>query len=293
MSYFHAKKVALCLAAAALVLGLAACGSSSDSSEAVSGTLEPLSGAPAEYQGVAGEATLERADGGTTVSLSADGLKPKTAYVAHLHTQGCDQADPGGPHFKFDPRGADEPPNELHLSLLAGASGSASGKATSDREVPVGEAGSLVLHEADSEHMTAAAEGGEPETIFVHEGRHHGENEAGGEHSGPVAIACAELEAGGQAGMAGGQEAGIPTVVVRNDEPVGGIQRLEYSAGDEIRFKVESDKAEEIHLHGYDVMKDVPAGGSVTFELPAEIEGIFEAELEGVGVQIAEIRVNP
>jgi len=85
----------------------------------------------------------------------------------------------------------------------------------------------------------------------------------------------------------------VPTIVVRNDEPVDGIERLEYNAGETIRFKVESDKAEEVHLHGYDVMKDIPAGGSVTFDLPAEIEGIFEAELEGVGVQIAEIRVNP
>ena len=90
----------------------------------------------------------------------------------------------------------------------------------------------------------------------------------------------------------GGKEA-IPTIVVRNGEPVDGIERLEYNAGETIRFKVESDKAEEVHLHGYDVMKDVPAGGSVTFDVPAEIEGIFEAELEGVGVQIAEIRVNP
>jgi hypothetical protein len=285
------KKIALSLAMAALALGLAACGSSSNGSETISGTLEPLSGAPADYQGVAGEARLERADGGTTISLRASGLKPKTAYVAHLHTQGCEQADPGGSHFKFDPQGGDEPPNEIHLSLTSGASGSGDAKASSEREVPIGEAGSVVLHEGGSdEHMTAAA-GSEPETIFVHAG-HHGEDEAGDEHSGPVPIACAELEGGGQASAAGAQ-AGIPTIVVRNDEPVGGIQRLEYSAGDEIRFKVESDKAEEVHLHGYDVMKDVPAGGSVTFELPAEIEGIFEAELEGVGVQIAEIRVNP
>jgi hypothetical protein len=40
-------------------------------------------------------------------------------------------------------------------------------------------------------------------------------------------------------------------------------------------------------------MKDVPAGGSVSFSFPAEIEGIFEAELEGRKEQIAEIRVNP
>ncbi|HVQ57554.1 MAG TPA: hypothetical protein VMS60_01485 [Solirubrobacterales bacterium] len=85
----------------------------------------------------------------------------------------------------------------------------------------------------------------------------------------------------------------VPTIVVRKGEPVGGIQELEFDSGEQIRFKVSSDAAEEIHVHGYDIAKEVPAGGSVEFDFPAEIEGIFEAELEGLGVQIAELRVNP
>jgi hypothetical protein len=85
----------------------------------------------------------------------------------------------------------------------------------------------------------------------------------------------------------------VPTIVIRNGEPVGGIKELEYDAGDEIRFEVTSDVADEVHVHGYDLMQDVPAGGTVSFDFPAEIEGIFEAELEGRREQIAEIRVNP
>jgi hypothetical protein len=85
----------------------------------------------------------------------------------------------------------------------------------------------------------------------------------------------------------------VPTIVVRDGEPVGGIQELEYDAGDEIRFEVSSDAAEEIHVHGYDLMEDVRAGGTASFDFPAEIEGIFEVELEGLGEQIAELRVNP
>jgi hypothetical protein len=84
-----------------------------------------------------------------------------------------------------------------------------------------------------------------------------------------------------------------PKIVIKNGEPVGGVQELEYNAGDQIRFEVDSDVADEIHVHGYDLMKDVPAGGSVTFTFPAEIEGIFEVELEGRREQIAELRVNP
>jgi hypothetical protein len=85
----------------------------------------------------------------------------------------------------------------------------------------------------------------------------------------------------------------VTTIVIRNGEPVGGVQELEYSAGEQVRFTVRSDVADEIHVHGYDLMKDVPAGGSVSFSFPAEIEGIFEVELEGLKEQIAELRVNP
>jgi heme/copper-type cytochrome/quinol oxidase subunit 2 len=84
-----------------------------------------------------------------------------------------------------------------------------------------------------------------------------------------------------------------PTIVIKNGKPVGGIAELTYNAGDQIRFKVDSDVSEEIHVHGYDLMKDVEAGGSVTFDFPASIEGVFEAELEGRGEQIAELTVNP
>lgn len=89
------------------------------------------------------------------------------------------------------------------------------------------------------------------------------------------------------------EDAKAGTIVVKNGEPVGGVQRLEYSAGDRVRFTVDSDTADEVHVHGYDLMKDVPAGGSVSFSFPAEIEGIFEVELEEHAEQIAELRVNP
>ena len=85
----------------------------------------------------------------------------------------------------------------------------------------------------------------------------------------------------------------VAVVVNQQGEPVGGVQELTYKKGDQIQFKVEVPFEEEVHLHGYDLMKDVPAGGSVSFEFPAEIEGIFEAELEGEAEQILDLRVEP
>jgi hypothetical protein len=114
-----------------------------------------------------------------------------------------------------------------------------------------------------------------------------------------VLLAALALSACGSSGGNGSttnqnaQAGPVPTIVIKNGEPVGGIKQLEYSAGEQIQFKVESDIAEEVHFHGYEVMKDVKAGGTVSFDMPAEIEGIFEVELEGRKEQIAEITVNP
>jgi hypothetical protein len=94
----------------------------------------------------------------------------------------------------------------------------------------------------------------------------------------------------------GSSDAGtVPTIVIdKEGKPEGGIAELSYRNGEQIHFRVEVPFEEEVHLHGYDVMKEVPkGGGTVTYDLPAEIEGVFEAELEGHKEQIAEIKVEP
>jgi Cu-Zn family superoxide dismutase len=303
------KKLALLLAALALSVGLVACGGGDDSSstsvssessssdnseEAIGGTFEPLAGLPQPYENVTGEADLTRADGETTIAISLDGLVANTKYMAHLHTGGCGGEDPGGPHFKFDPSGGEEPPNEIHLMFTTNGDGSGKAKVTSDREVPEGEAGSVVVHTA-GDAMSASAGTQQFASLLVHEGEEHNEpgHDGGGIQPLSAKIACAELEGGSTETAAEDASGSVPTIEVKNDEPVGGVQELEFDSGEEIRFRVSSDAAEEIHVHGYDVAKDVPAGGTVEFSFPAEIEGIFEVELEALGTQIAELRVNP
>jgi hypothetical protein len=85
----------------------------------------------------------------------------------------------------------------------------------------------------------------------------------------------------------------VTTIVIKHGKPVGGIADLTYNKGEQVRFKVDSDVGDEVHVHGYDIMKDVKAGGSVSFDFPATIEGVFEAELEGRKEQILELTVNP
>ncbi|MDW5596793.1 hypothetical protein VSS74_20775 [Conexibacter stalactiti] len=85
----------------------------------------------------------------------------------------------------------------------------------------------------------------------------------------------------------------VPRIVVRDLQPVGGVKELVFHKGDTIRFVVDSDAPEEVHLHGYDVAEDVAPGQPARFAVKANIEGIFEAELEHSGTQIASITVEP
>lgn len=73
----------------------------------------------------------------------------------------------------------------------------------------------------------------------------------------------------------------------------GKVTELEYTEGERARFRVRSPQPEEIHVHGYDIYRDIPAGETVTVSFPADITGIFEIELHNAGEPIAELRVNP
>jgi hypothetical protein len=85
----------------------------------------------------------------------------------------------------------------------------------------------------------------------------------------------------------------VPRITIVGGQPQGGVQELEFTAGDEVRFEVDSDVAEHVHVHGYDVIQDVTPGKPAVFAFPADVEGVFEVELEDSHVPIAEITVNP
>jgi hypothetical protein len=73
----------------------------------------------------------------------------------------------------------------------------------------------------------------------------------------------------------------------------GKVTKLRFEQGETVRFRVQADVADHVHVHGYDLMEDVEPGKTVTFSFPADITGIFEIELEDAGEQIAQLRVDP
>src|SRR3954454_1883303 len=64
------------------------------------------------------------------------------------------------------------------------------------------------------------------------------------------------------------QAAPVP-ILVRNGKPVGGVKKITVNKGDRVRFTVNSDVADEIHVHGYDLHEDVQKGGTASFSFPA------------------------
>jgi len=81
-------------------------------------------------------------------------------------------------------------------------------------------------------------------------------------------------------------------VLVKGGKPVGGIQRATVKKGQKVAIVVHSDVADEVHVHGYDLHKDVDPGGTVRIVFPATITGVFEAELEDRKLQIVEFTVE-
>ena len=73
----------------------------------------------------------------------------------------------------------------------------------------------------------------------------------------------------------------------------GKVTKLRFTEGETVRFRVRHDSPEHVHIHGYDIMKDLEPGKTVTISFKATITGIFEIELEDSAEQIGELRVDP
>jgi len=71
------------------------------------------------------------------------------------------------------------------------------------------------------------------------------------------------------------------------------VVKLRYDKGETVHFRVRSPVDEEVHVHGYDLKKDVKAGQTAAMVFKATIDGIFEIEFENSAKQIAELRVDP
>lgn len=82
------------------------------------------------------------------------------------------------------------------------------------------------------------------------------------------------------------------TVDVVSGEPVDGARRVEVDLGSVVALMVTSDVAEEVHVHGYDILQAVSAHHPAHFAFVAEIPGVFEVELEGSGPLLLQLQIS-
>jgi hypothetical protein len=82
-------------------------------------------------------------------------------------------------------------------------------------------------------------------------------------------------------------------IVVRGGEPVGGVRNVTVSKGRQVVLIVTSDVADEVHLHGYNLKRDVVPGSPARLPFRSTIVGTVEVELEQRGLPLARITTQP
>jgi heme/copper-type cytochrome/quinol oxidase subunit 2 len=69
-------------------------------------------------------------------------------------------------------------------------------------------------------------------------------------------------------------------------------RRVRVSRGDRVRIQVQSDQADEVHVHGFDLSKDVGPGKPATVEFTANLPGVWEVELENAKRKLFDLEVR-
>ena len=106
-----------------------------------------------------------------------------------------------------------------------------------------------------------------------------------------IAIVVIVVAGGGGSSSSGSENAastgGVPLLTQ------GRVTKLQYTQGDQVRFRVRTGNADEVHVHGYNIEKETQAGKPLTISFKATINGIFEIELHHADVQIGQLTVQP
>lgn len=111
--------------------------------------------------------------------------------------------------------------------------------------------------------------------------------------SGPTTTATSVATTTTAADTTTSKPAEVPRIKVEDGVKTEGLDTLSVRVGETVRFEVEADVADEIHVHGYDLVFETLPEEEVLVEFVADATGIFEVELEGSGLTIVDIEVTP
>jgi plastocyanin len=81
-------------------------------------------------------------------------------------------------------------------------------------------------------------------------------------------------------------------VQVAGDQVTGDTGRVTVAAGTQVTLVITSDVADEAHLHGYDIEKELTPGEPAEMTFDATIPGVFEVELHEAGTVLLTLQVS-
>lgn len=81
--------------------------------------------------------------------------------------------------------------------------------------------------------------------------------------------------------------------VLRDGRRVSGPAVVVAAVGDTLRLRVRGDRADELHVHGYEITRRLPADHLVVIELRLTHSGRFDIELHHAHEQLAALEVQP
>lgn len=112
-----------------------------------------------------------------------------------------------------------------------------------------------------------------------------GGDEGGGAAATTVATAGAASTTAGFSGV-------VVEAKVTGNQVEAASRRVRIDLGQKVRVQVEADRAEEVHVHGYDLKGDVAPGKPAVIDFTANVPGVFEVELEESGLKLFELQVQ-
>jgi hypothetical protein len=107
-----------------------------------------------------------------------------------------------------------------------------------------------------------------------------------------VAIIGIVIASGSSGGNKAPKTANV-TIDVKNAKPVGGVKKIKLKQNGTLNLTVNSDTADEIHVHATDQHEDVKKGGSIHLTIKPTGTGNSEIELENHKQQLAELTIEP
>ena len=107
----------------------------------------------------------------------------------------------------------------------------------------------------------------------------------------PPPAAGATPSSGSPSGASGAATQRIE-VTVAHGKASGNTGRVTVATGTAVTLVVTSDTADEVHLHGYDIEKELTPGQPITLHFTADVPGVFEVELHKANLVITRLQVG-